>query len=56
MQYKSLMSLRATYCAIFITALTISYIQGELCKEVVGGTMIAVGAATVGNSYYLFDE
>ena len=55
MQYKSLMSLRATYCAIFIAALTISYIQGEVCKEVVGGTMIALGAATVGNSYDLFD-
>jgi len=56
MQCKSLMRLRAIYSALFIIALTISYIQGELCKEVVGGTMIAVGAVTVSNSYYLFDE
>ena len=50
------MSLRATYSAIFIMALTVIFIQGELCKEVIGGTMIAVGAATVGNAYYLFDH
>jgi hypothetical protein len=50
------MTLRATYAAIFIIALTISFIQSKLHNEVVGGTIIAVSAARATNSLYLFDK
>jgi uncharacterized membrane protein len=50
------MTLRATYAVIFITALTISYIQGKLYNEVVGGTILAITAVRATNSFYLFDK